>query len=549
MESMDSSVITKKAYGYARVSTPEQVADHNSLDNQCKRIEEYAKRNNIEIVDWFIEEGESAKTAARTKLHEMLEECRKNKGNIDHVIVYNVSRISRNLNSFMNDIGSRLSTYGITLRSTMEVIDETPQGKLMLNIALSIHQFDNDIKAQTAHDNMSEVALKGWWITRAPIGYKIRKVPIGDISSDGHRKERSILVPDDSNDLAEKLTLVLNQFAESNGYMSEADAWRLAVKIGITMPRTNKPISFSCFDRLLRQPVYAGYTNSKLVNGELHKLNFNGLISLETHNRIQYILNHDKRIFTPSTDDMYPLKGLLICSKCGKYLLGSAPTSGSKKSSPRYHCRCKGHGSMAVKDAHSLYEELLEQITPTDGTVKLFKEIVSRTAAKYLGAANKEIERLNKQDEEINQNIARTLNSFLVEKSINQDEKDLFIEKLNKERADIEREIEKQKEIRQLNEATISYVCNFVSKPAKLWRDSDAESRKAFQEILFPNGLHIDVKEKCFVNCGTEDLSPLYSVIQQKITRKGDLKFNLVGDRGVEPLTSSTSKTRSSQLS
>ena len=52
-----------------------------------------------------------------------------------------------------------------------------------------------------------------------------------------------------------------------------------------------------------------------------------------------------------------------------------------------------------------------------------------------------------------------------------------------------------------------------MTQPAKLWKDADLESKQAFQKLMFPNGLHIDLKTK---KCRTADLSPLYSVIANK---------------------------------
>ena len=137
--------VTKKVVGYTRVSTEEQV-DGASLENQNRAIRNYAERNNMEIIEWFEDPGVSAKTANRPGLQKLLEFCKEHKGEIDHVVVYNISRISRNINSFCADIGQRLATSGVTLRSTMENVDETPIGKLMLTFALAIHQFDNDVK-------------------------------------------------------------------------------------------------------------------------------------------------------------------------------------------------------------------------------------------------------------------------------------------------------------------------------------------------------------------------------------------------------------------
>ena len=55
------------AIAYTRVSSIDQVKDGNSLSTQKRIISDWAKRNNVKVLEWFVEEGESAKTANRTK--------------------------------------------------------------------------------------------------------------------------------------------------------------------------------------------------------------------------------------------------------------------------------------------------------------------------------------------------------------------------------------------------------------------------------------------------------------------------------------------------
>ena len=109
----------------------------------------------------------------------MLADIAKRKGCIDYVVFYNVSRISRDMTSFFNDIGFILVKCGVTLRSTQEVIDESPTGHFMLNIALSVHQIDNDIKSKTVKDDMSLLASYGWWLSQAPLGLKLKPIVTG----------------------------------------------------------------------------------------------------------------------------------------------------------------------------------------------------------------------------------------------------------------------------------------------------------------------------------------------------------------------------------
>jgi len=73
----------KKTIIYCRVSTRDQVQGY-SLGSQERACLSYAERNNIKVVKIFIEEGESAKTAERTKLIEALKYCQKHKKEIDY---------------------------------------------------------------------------------------------------------------------------------------------------------------------------------------------------------------------------------------------------------------------------------------------------------------------------------------------------------------------------------------------------------------------------------------------------------------------------------
>ena len=161
-------------------------------------------------------------------------------------------------------------------------------------------------------------------------------MPIGELDNSGKQKRRCILVPDSQNNIGDNMAFLLNRF--SVGDISEAELYRLA-ELKEIHTKNGKPMHFSTLDRMLRMPIYAGYyASGKLINGKLIKMKFDGIISLETFNKNQMILNGDRREFVYSPADKYPLKGCLICERCGKMIRGGAPKNGSGKASPRYHC-------------------------------------------------------------------------------------------------------------------------------------------------------------------------------------------------------------------
>jgi len=79
---------------YCRVSTRDQVSNL-SLSTQRTDCQAFGERRGYDVDRVFIEEGESAKTADRPQLQELLRYCRRRREEIDAVVVFDVSRWSR----------------------------------------------------------------------------------------------------------------------------------------------------------------------------------------------------------------------------------------------------------------------------------------------------------------------------------------------------------------------------------------------------------------------------------------------------------------------
>lgn len=305
MGSMET--VRKKAIAYRRVSTEEQL-DGASMDTQEELIKQYAEAHNIEIVSWFKDPGRSAKDACnRPGVQEMLQYTKENRGKIDFLIVYSVSRISRNMSSYHREIGYKLAVNGVLLRTVTEPIDETPQGKMLLNMYLMVHQYDNDMKAKQTQDNMAtHLNDGGWWMSSPPLGYKIEQIPTGAKDRRGKPKTHSRLIPDNTNELATKLTMLLTRFSE--GDLTVAQLLKIAHELEIRS-RKGKLLPKSTLENILRKPVYAGWHRSKtLTNNELVKMNFDGIISWETFEKNQRILKGDPRPHEENDNALYPLR-------------------------------------------------------------------------------------------------------------------------------------------------------------------------------------------------------------------------------------------------
>ena len=532
-----------KAYGYTRVSTGKQV-DGASHEVQKKAIEEYAERHNIQIVGWYWDGGVSAKTAHRPQLQCMLDDIQNKKDNVKYVVVYNTSRISRNLMSFSGDIAPVLARNNVELRSTQENFDNSPEGKFMQNLTISLHQLDNDTKSRTVRDNMCEVAKQGYWQGHEPIGMVLKHIPIGGRDRSGKLKYRVVLEPDPEN--GSKMRELLLRYRD--GLASLMDLVRLAKKMGLKFH--GKFITLKGLRRAIGNPAYAGYICSdKLTNGEYVKAKWGGLISLQDHNIILARLNGKtvaKRVYHKN-DDEYPLKGTLK-HVCGAWARGSAPRNGSGNHNPRYHCQyCKGAngGTMSVEEVHELFLELLESITPVEELLRLFKVILSREIKDTTSKNSAKIVSLKEQLSEIGQQKDISFREYMSGKHT-KDEYEHYISLLDNDTNKINREIEKLSHSINLSERKLNRLIDIMRNPATVWNTGTLEARQLIQSMIFPNGVPIDFKQK---KIGTVELSPLYSVIQTKNDPKRPDYGHMVSREGLEPSTPSLRGSCSNQLS
>lgn len=179
-------VAEKTGIIYCRVSSVEQV-EGTSLGMQERYCREYADRQGIKVLNVYIEEGESAKTANRTQFQKALAFCSLKRNSVSYFIVHKIDRFARNRNDHAI-IETLLHRYGTKLRSVTEQIDETPVGQAMSGMLSVFAELDNNIRAARSKGGMEERVREGTWVWAAPIGYK-RLVQGGNLVIDEARAE------------------------------------------------------------------------------------------------------------------------------------------------------------------------------------------------------------------------------------------------------------------------------------------------------------------------------------------------------------------------
>lgn len=85
-----------KAVLYARVSSEKQAEKDLSIKAQVKELRRYAEKHQFEIINIFIDEAKSARTANRPAFQDMISLARQKNPPFKAVLVWKVSRFARN---------------------------------------------------------------------------------------------------------------------------------------------------------------------------------------------------------------------------------------------------------------------------------------------------------------------------------------------------------------------------------------------------------------------------------------------------------------------
>ena len=125
---------SRKYFIYTRKSTDTEDRQVRSLADQLSELRELAKKEQIEVVDTFIEK-QTAKVPGRPVFAEMID--RIEKGGASGILAWHPDRLARN-SVDGGKVIYLVDTCMITdLKFPTFWFDSTPQGKFMLSIAFS----------------------------------------------------------------------------------------------------------------------------------------------------------------------------------------------------------------------------------------------------------------------------------------------------------------------------------------------------------------------------------------------------------------------------
>ena len=138
---------TMKAALYTRVSHVDQVEDGSSLENQTEKLIQFCKINNYQVAYEFSDPGVSGKRFEnRPEFMKMIDLV--DKGKINVVVVYSLSRFGRNLKETLKWI-DYLEKKGVSFYTQdFQVDTRTSHGKLMLQMIAAFAEFESNQRGE-----------------------------------------------------------------------------------------------------------------------------------------------------------------------------------------------------------------------------------------------------------------------------------------------------------------------------------------------------------------------------------------------------------------
>jgi len=155
------------AFAYARYSSDNQRAE--SIDAQLQAIFAYAALHGIHIVDTYIDEIKTARTAQRPAFQRMIAEADR----VDAVLVHKLDRFARDRRDSTHYDGV-LEEKGVKLISVLEAFDDSPESVILKSVLEGMAEYFSKNLSREVMKGHTINAQRGVWNGgKPPLGYRL----------------------------------------------------------------------------------------------------------------------------------------------------------------------------------------------------------------------------------------------------------------------------------------------------------------------------------------------------------------------------------------
>lgn len=340
------------AIGYMRLSSKDQ---SKSLEYQESTIREYCRRNELELLGLYKDNGESSYTFDRPDYRELENFLKSFSGNCDFLVVLDHDRFSRNLPEALMKISELEKKYGVKVLSTSERVDlDTSDPDVFMKRAFDYMIANRELFSirNRCKQGIRNARENGRYLGKPPIGYK--HVP--------DKNKKNLIAIDRS-----KSAIIERVFSEYLLGVAPYIILKNIKQMGFRYTNHN-----AVFD-ILKNPLYAGLIRvpafkelpEKFVKG-IHE----PIISETDYWMAQRMLSN-KRPMKVRADDEFPLRGILKCW-CGQSM-----TAGWTKGKCQYYLyyRCIEHTNINIpgQRLHDQWDSIIKGLHFSSNQLEVIK--------------------------------------------------------------------------------------------------------------------------------------------------------------------------------
>lgn len=487
------------AIGYMRLSTKDQ---SKSLEYQETAIRDYCKKNNLNVLDLFKDNGESSYTFDRPDYKALEAQLKKHKGECQFLIVLDHDRFSRNLPEALMKITELEKKYGVKVLSTNERIDlDTSDPDVFLKRALDYLMANKElfnIRKRTLQ-GIRNAKLNGRYLGRAPYGYKN--------IIDGTKRNLIEINTDQS-------MIVKRIFREFILGVPPYLIFKNVKAAGFHQTGHNAIFN------ILKNCMYAGLINVpafKELPEKYVKSVHEPIITESDFWLVQRIMTESKRKTRIQPAEDFPLRGILKCW-CDKKM-----TAGWSKGCRNYYLyyRCIEHTNINIpgNTIHEKFDQVLRGLSFPKHHINYIQEKAKERLIEPLKFKMEKQKIKFKELQEINQKIFRLEERFLndeIESSTYQN----WFKKLKQDKAILESSIGQRQSPANTSNSLVNKILPHLSNLSDIYNKSNVTQKQTLIRALFKDNLTWDdgmFRTKC--------IDPTFYDNLLKVNKKGLLFY------------------------
>ena len=148
---------------YMRVSTEKQAEEGNGLDSQRRDIENYCRKNELIVSDWYIDDGYTGANMDRPELQRLVNDCSRKR--VKCVVAWKLDRLSRSMIDGLYLIERVFQPNNIIFKCVHDSVSyDSPMEQAYTQMMAVFAQLDKNTMLLRMRGGMLERVKQGYWM-------------------------------------------------------------------------------------------------------------------------------------------------------------------------------------------------------------------------------------------------------------------------------------------------------------------------------------------------------------------------------------------------